>query len=280
MFRQKLINLYLEKGFDRDEAVSEVDFVIEIIADVSSKDQLMGKAIESKYENKIINAVHERLETRRPIQQILGQAYFMGERFFVNEYTLIPRPETEILVLECLKLIGGNKETKILDIGTGTGCLPISITKRASGVKTVAVDICEKALETAKKNAKFHKVEDKIEFVNSDIFTNVSGKFNIIISNPPYIPITEKSNLQIEVRDFEPENALFAYDEHGVEFYKKIIEGAKDYLLKGGHLLFELGICQSELVKDLMLKNNFSEINIIKDLDGIDRVIIARFSID
>lgn len=279
MFRQKLINLYLEKGFSRDEAASEVDLTIEIIARVSSKDLLMGKSIEQEFENKIIYAVNVRLETRRPIQQILGEAYFMGERFFVNEYTLIPRPESEILVSECLKLID-DKEVRILDIGTGTGCLSISIAERASKVTAVAVDICDKALEIARKNAQLHKVENRIEFIKSDIFSCVSSKFNIIISNPPYIPIAEKPYLQSEVRDFEPKNALFAYDENGIEFYKKIIEGSKDYLLKNGYLLFELGINQSNLVKDIMLKNGFSEISIIKDLDGIDRVIVGRFSLN
>lgn len=276
MFRKKLISSYVEQGFERAEAISEIDFIFEIIAGVSSKDLLMGKSVDSEFEYDIVNAVEERVTTKKPIQQILGQAYFMGERFFVDKYTLIPRPETEILVLECLKLVPQGREVKILDIGTGSGCMPVSIAKRAKNSKITAVDICENALKVAQKNAALFGIENKIEFVKSDLFLNVDEKFDIIISNPPYIPITEKSTLQPEVRDFEPANALFAYDEKGIDFYKKIIEESKEYILKDGYLLFELGINQSDLVKDLMVKNNFSNIKIIKDLDSIDRVIVGQ----
>lgn len=277
MFRKKLISSYLGKGFEREEAISEIDFVFEIVANVTSKDILMGKSIDSKFEQEISNIVDERVNTKRPIQQILGQAYFMGERFFVNEYTLIPRPETEILVLECLKLIS-EQETKILDIGTGSGCIPVSIAKRAKNSKITAVDICENAIKAAQRNAALHNVETQIEFKKSDLFLNIDDKFDIIISNPPYIPVAEKPNLQSEVRDFEPENALFAYDENGIEFYKKIIEESVNYLLKDSCLLFELGINQSILVKELMIKAGFSSIKLIKDLDGIDRVIVGQLN--
>lgn len=276
MFRQKLINSYLDKGFERNEAISEVDFVFEIVANVTSKDILMGKSVDSKFEKEITDVVAERVSTKKPIQQILGQSYFMSERFFVNEYTLIPRPETEILVLECLKLIPKVENVNILDIGTGSGCIPVSIAKRGNNAKITAVDICENALKVAKKNSQLHKVEAQIDFVKSNLFSNINEKFNIIVSNPPYIPITEKTNLQSEVRDFEPENALFAYDDEGVEFYKKIIEESKKHLFEGGYLLFELGIGQSFLVKELMIQNGFSQINIIKDLDDIDRVIVGQ----
>lgn len=276
MFRQKLIDCYLAQGFEKEEAISEIDFVFELVANVTFKDLLMGKSVDEIFEDKILNIIKERTSTKKPIQQILGQAYFMCDKFFVDEYTLIPRPETEILVVECLKLVPKNDEVRILDIGTGSGCIPVSIAKRASNSVLTSVDICKNALKIARRNAETHNVENKITFKKSDVFSNIDEKFNIIVSNPPYIPITEKLNLQDEVRDFEPENALFAYDEAGIEFYKRIIEESKDYLLLGGYLLFELGINQSTLVKEVMLENNFSNINIIKDLDNIDRVITGQ----
>lgn len=276
MFRKKLISKYTEHGFERQEAIFEIDFVFEIVAGISAKDTILGKSIDLKFEQEILQTVEERVKSKRPIQQIVGQAYFMGEKFFVNEYTLIPRPETEILILECLKLIPSFGEIKVLDIGTGTGCLPISVAKRTKNTKIMSVDICENALRVARKNAALFELENRIEFVNSDLFSSINQKFNIIMSNPPYIPITEKQNLQPEVRDFEPANALFAYDKNGIEFYKKIIEESNEYLFKGGYLIFELGINQSDLVQELMTKNGFTNTVIVKDLDGIDRVIAAQ----
>ncbi len=279
MFRKELINIYKENGFDLYEASSEVDLAIEMIAGLNPKEMLLGACISDENKEKISNIVKERVKTRRPIQQLLGQAFFMGEKFAVNEYTLIPRPETEILVLETLKLIKDDADFKILDIGSGSGCIPVMIAKNTESARIESVDICSKALETARLNSESFSVQSRVDFYLSDLFEKVTGKFNIIVSNPPYIPISEKDCLQSEVRDFEPSNALFASDEKGIDIYKKIIEKSKDYIILGGHILFELGINQSDLVKDIFIKNEFSEIKIIKDLDGIDRVIIARYGV-
>lgn len=276
MLRKNLINYYKENGFDSYEASTEVDFVIEMVAGLSSKDILLGESVPEDLVQNIEDIIKERVLTGKPIQQIVGQAFFIGDKFLVNEYTLIPRPETEILVLECLKKLSENEDADILDIGTGSGCIPVEIAKNNNRSKVVSVDICEKALETAKKNAVLHKVQDKIDFIKSDVFSNVKGEFDIIISNPPYIPLSEKDNLQKEVRDFEPHNALFANDIDGVEFYKKIIEGSKDYLKKGGFILFELGIGQAEKVKNILAVNGYYDIEIIKDIDLIERVIIGK----
>lgn len=276
MLRKNLINYYKENGFDAQEASSEVDFVIEMLAGFTSKDILLEKKLSVEAEEKIENAVKKRISTGKPIQQIIGQAFFMGDKFFVNEFTLIPRPETEILVLECLRKTTCLEAPDILDIGTGSGCLAIEIAKYKPKANITAVDICESALETADKNAVLHNVKERIDFRKSDIFSEVTETFDIIVSNPPYIPVSEKETLQKEVRDFEPHNALFANDTNGIEFYKKIIEGSKNHLKRAGFILFELGINQSEKVKKMLVDNNFKNIEIINDVDSIERVIIGQ----
>lgn len=276
MFRNKLVNYCKDNGFDIQSAASEVDFAIEIISGLTSKDILLGKDIPDDLQRNIEGVIEQRILTGKPIQQILRQSFFMGEKFFVTEYTLIPRPESEIVVLECLKKISGMDSSDILDIGTGSGCLAIQVAKHDLNSKVLAVDICERALETAFINAVYHKVENRVKFKHSNLFSEIDKKFDVIISNPPYIPIKQKSILQKEVRDFEPKNALFANDNEGIEFYEKIISGSKTYLKENGYLIFELGINQSLFVKDLMTDNGFENIEVIKDLDKIDRVILGQ----
>ncbi len=280
MFRKELINIYLSAGFDMFEATSEVDFVLEVVLKLSSKDILMGFDVAEDDRSEIINLIKKRVESKRPIQQILGRAFFMGEKFFVSEHTLIPRPETEILVLETLKLIEDKRDFKVLDIGSGSGCIPLMLAKNTVHTVIESVDISSEALEVAKSNAVSFSLDPRVKFYYSDLFLNVKGQFDIIVSNPPYIPFVQKDSLQSEVRDFEPKSALFAYDEKGIEFYKSIIESAPKYLNDGGHLLFELGINQADDVKKVLESNNFSNIKIIKDLDNIERVIIAKFCPD
>ena len=164
----------------------------------------------------------------------------------------------------------------MLDIGTGTGCIPVTLVLENSNITADAVDISEKALETAKKNAVFHNVSEKVNFIKSDIFENVKKQYNMIVSNPPYIPIKDKETLQIEVRDFDPAIALFTKDELGIEFYEKIIKQAMDYLLPEGYILFELGINQAELVGNMLVDNNYKPVEIIQDYNSIPRVIIAQ----
>jgi release factor glutamine methyltransferase len=164
----------------------------------------------------------------------------------------------------------------VLDIGSGSGCIAIEIAKKVPEARVLSVDISQNALKIAKKNACNIGVSDRVSFLESDIFSNVFEKFDIIVSNPPYIPLSEKENLQTEVRNFEPHSALFTEDKDGIDFYKKIIEKSCEYLKKGGYVAFELGINQAGIVKELFIKNNFSEVKIINDLDGIERVILAK----
>lgn len=276
MYRKIFIDKYLKNKFDFEEAVSEVDFALETLFNFTYKDFMLGKKLEKWQLAKITSVIDERVSTRRPIQQIIGQANFCSFHFFVNASTLIPRPETEILVEEALKIAKENNLTKVLDIGTGSGCIPISMVLKDKNITAHAVDISKDALETAKRNALLHNVYEKIKFYQSDVFDEVEEKFDIIISNPPYIPLKDKDTLQIEVKDYDPPSALFTNDDDGIEFYEEIISNAKAFLLPNGYLIFELGKGQHEKVSALLKMYGFRGIKIIKDLNSIERVIFSQ----
>ena len=208
-----------------------------------------------------------------PIQYILNIADFMGEKFFVNENVLIPRAETEILVLKAMELAQKIQNPKILDIGSGSGCIAIMLSKKLPDSQIFSCDISIKALQVAKDNAK--RLQSNVKFVQSDLFEKINEKFDIIISNPPYIPYKLKSSIQKEVQ-FEPKEALYARDEKGIEFYENIIKTARNYLTNEGSIIFELGIGQSILVKNLFVDYNYTKIEITKDLDNIERIISAK----
>ena len=276
MYRKIFIDKYLKNGFSFDEAKVEVDFALEVLFNYTYKDFMLGKTIEKWQLAKYDKVLNERLLTHRPLQQIIGQAFFYGRKFFVNEYTLIPRPETELLVAETLKIAQEFDNPKILDIGTGTGCIPITLVLENGSISADSVDISLEAIETAEKNALLHNIYEKVKFTQSNIFENVTDKYNIIVSNPPYIPLKDKESLQIEVRDYDPPSALFTSDEHGVEFYKKIVQSAKEYLLAGGFLLFELGVNQYLIVEKLLKDNDFKDIKVVQDYNSIERIIVAK----
>ena len=276
MYRKIFIDKYLQQGFDFDEAKSEVDFALDVLFRYTYKDFMLGKVLESWQLTKLHKVFDERVSTRRPIQQIVGQAFFYGRKYFVSEDTLIPRPETELLVSEVLNIAKTIESPKILDIGSGTGCIPISLVLENPTIVADSVDISRGAIEMAEKNALLHNIYDKVRFIQSDLFEKIEGKYNIIVSNPPYIPLKDKDTLQVEVRDYDPHSALFTSDEHGVEFYQKIIESAKNYLLQDSYLVFELGINQYLIVEKLLKDNGFSDINVVQDYNSIERIIIAR----
>lgn len=276
MYRKIFIDKYLKNGFSFDEAKEEVDFALEVLFNYTYKDFMLGKSIEKWQLSKLEKVLNERISTHRPIQQIIGQAFFYGRKFFVDENTLVPRPETELLVQETLKLATKFEKPKILDIGTGTGCIPITLVVENENIVAESVDISFETIETAKKNVLLHNVFEKVRLYQSDLFENVDGTYNIIVSNPPYIPIKDKETLQVEVRDYDPASALYTSDEYGVEFYIKIIEQAKKYLLPDGYLLFELGINQHIIVEKCLKDNGFSDINVVQDYNSIERIIIAK----
>ena len=276
MYRKSFIKYYTDNNFSFDEAKSEVDFVIEMLFNFTSKDFFLGKSLEKWQIDKIEKIIKERVNKRKPIQQIIGSAFFYGRRFFVNEYTLIPRPETEILVSEVLKILEDINNPKILDIGAGTGCIPITLAIENNNLNAHSVDVSKEAIEMAEKNALLHNVYEKIKFIESDLFSKIKEKYNVIVSNPPYIPIKEKDSLQYEVKNYDPSLALFAKDEDGIEYYKKIIADAHKYLLEDGFLCFEIGQNQGKLVTDLLKNNDYKNIKIIKDLNSLDRIVISQ----
>ena len=210
-----------------------------------------------------------------PVAYIIGKKDFMGLSFAVNENVLIPRPDTEILteyVGEYLRGLGG--EVNFADLGAGSGAICISILKFVKTARAAAVDISESALQVAKLNAEKFFVEDRIKFYCGDLFAPLTGKFNAIVSNPPYIPTSELKNLQTEVKR-EPQLALDGGAD-GLNFYRRILMDAPKFLVSGGLLAVEIGINQAEAVKNLFEAANFIDVEILKDLAGIERVITGK----
>ena len=210
-----------------------------------------------------------------PIQYITNKQEFMGLNFYVDENVLIPQPDTEILVEEVINICKERKENiKILDICTGSGAIGISVAKYIENVKVILSDISTNALKVAKKNTKVNKVEDKIEIIESDMFENISNKFDIIVSNPPYIVTEVIKTLDKEVQN-EPNLALDG-GEDGLDFYRILVKNAKEFLKPNGYLCMEIGYNQKEAVENLLEENNYKNIYSKKDLSGNDRIVVAN----
>lgn len=223
-------------------------------------------------EKQYLGKIKERAK-RIPLQHILGKTEFMGLTFLVDENVLCPRQDTEILVEEVLKYL--HDGMRILDIGTGSGCILLSLLHYSNDCQGVGADISEKALETAKRNAA-GLAEEHASFVKSDLFENIEGKFEIIVSNPPYIRDGEIDGLMPEVREHEPHLALSG-GEDGLVFYRKITEKAREYLPGGGMLFYEIGWNQGEAVKNMMEAAGFEEVEIARDFSGLDRVVFGTW---
>lgn len=273
---QEIIKILTDSGIEQNEANVEVKMLLEHFANYGVKDIISGNKLTTEKLELVKEKAELRAKTRQPIQHIIGYADFMGEKFIVNPSVLIPRDETEFLVRKAIEIINKNIFTMALDVGTGSGCIACMIAKYTQ-CQIIGLDISSDALNTALDNASKLNLFNKAIFRKSNIFSNVKPgeSFDIIVSNPPYIPPSEKENIQTEVK-FDPEQALFTEDEKGLEFYEKITKDAPRILNKGGYLLFELGIGQSNDVKSIMEKNGFQNIEIIKDLAGIDRVIVGN----
>lgn len=214
-----------------------------------------------------------------PLQYILGKTEFMGLEFKVNEKVLIPRPETEILAETALRYLGTpftpklRVSPKVLDLGTGSGCIAISIAKRSPGSDVTALDISKDALDIARENAELNGV--KVRFLRAKLFKGLFTKYDLIISNPPYIPRDQIQSLQPELK-YEPFIALDGGSD-GLEFYRKIIKEAPDYLKDNGILIMEMGFNQRKLIEGILKGvKYFSIIEIIKDYNRIDRVIVLK----
>lgn len=209
-----------------------------------------------------------RRKAHEPLQQIIGYQEFMGLDFKVTKDVLIPRQDTETLVEEVMRYLHDGMH--ILDMCTGSGCILLSLLKYSNDCVGTGCDISEKALTVARENAEALSLE--AAFVQSDLFENISGKYDFIVSNPPYIPTGVIPALMEEVKDYEPMTALDGRED-GLYFYKKIMEKAENFLYSGGMLFFEIGCEQAEAVSSLMKEAGFKEVTVCKDLAGLDRVV-------
>ena len=272
---QTITKLLTDAGIDANEAKVEIKMLLEHFCGYSELDRAKGTALENDKLKILYEKAAERAATRLPVQYIIGEEYFMGEFFKVNKSVLIPRDETEILVRRAIELINQNDYKNVLDIGTGSGCIACTIAKQTDAV-VLGVDISSDALRVALDNVTKLGINNRAVFRKSDLFSKVrpEEKFDIIISNPPYVPIGE--SLDDEVK-YEPDIALFA-EENGLKFYREITERAPNFLKSGGWLMFELGIGESDRVRYFM-ENMFEQITVEKDLAGIDRVIYGRFKV-
>ena len=214
-----------------------------------------------------------------PLQYLTGEQEFMGLTYKVNESVLIPRQDTECLVEIVLKHL--HDGMRILDMCTGSGCILISLLHYSNDCEGVGVDLSEEALNVARDNAERlsnNGISDKmnVNFVHSDLFENIDGNFDIIVSNPPYIKTEVIKGLMPEVREYEPMMALDGMED-GLYFYRKIISSAKEHLSRGGQLFFEIGYDQGQEVSDLMRKEGYTDVEVLKDLAGLDRVVYGTF---
>lgn len=217
----------------------------------------------------------EKLKAGEPIQYILGKGPFYGREFLVNEHTLIPRNETEELVHLIIKE-NPRSGLKILDIGTGTGCIPISLDLEMKSPEVYGIDISEKALEVAQKN--LESLKSNVTFLKCDILNEMPNvpELDILVSNPPYVPEAEKSEMHRNVLDFEPGLALFVPDQDPLLFYRVIGEKGKQLLKPGGKLYFEIHEKFGSEVAELLTSLGYRDVKVVRDLNGKERIASAR----
>ena len=263
--------LYLT-GKGIEEAATDAWLLLEEVFQISRSWYFAHSDTEAEEQKaRRYESLLEQRGQRIPLQHLTGKTWIYGLPFTVNEHVLIPRQDTEILVEEALKR--AKSGMKILDMCTGSGCILLSVLSNCPSVMGTGVDLSEKALETARKNAADLKI--KAEFLHSDLFKQVEGSFDLILSNPPYIRTDVIPTLMPEVRDHEPWMALDG-KEDGLYFYRKILEQAGAYLTPGGWLCFEIGYDQGEDLRALMQRQGLEQIEIVKDLAWLDRVAVGR----
>lgn len=240
----------------------------------------MAEEVTEKQAQRLHAYVTERM-THKPCQYILGTHEFMGYEFATAEEVLIPRPETELLVEEACRIAENWKDTpdgrkrRVLDLCCGSGCIGISFSKLRHGRDLVELaDISDAAIALTKKNRE--RLQADCAVIQTDLFMQIEGKYDMIVSNPPYIRTDEIPKLMAEVRDFEPHLALDGKAD-GLYFYDKIIREAREYLYEDGYILFEIGQDQLDAVRGLLVENGYTDIKGIKDYAGLDRIVTARY---
>ena len=266
-------NMLLESGVPEPEL--DARFLLEFICRTDRNTLLVhGDREVTEPEQSAYEALLEKRCARIPLQHLTGMQNFMGLDFLVNEHVLIPRQDTEILVEEVLKNL--HDGMRVLDLCTGSGCILISLLHYTNGCSGVGADISGEALAVAGKNAMRLLGEQRLNFVQGDLFENISGQFEIIVSNPPYIEPQVIPELMPEVREHEPLAALDGGVD-GLDFYRKIVAESPRYLCGGGMLFFEIGYNQGEAVKQLMMRTGFHEVCVLQDYAGLDRVVYGTW---
>ena len=280
---------YFNKTLKKLYPTSEIDTFLFLLLEEYLNFKRIDVVLKSNFEISpedltLLKSSTKLLEQEVPIQYILGKTEFYGFPFILNEHVLIPRPETEELVtsvlnkiskLELLHPIEKEKKLKILDIGTGSGCIPISLKRSLPFAEITAIDIANEALIIAQKNASLNKVN--INFIQQNILktTGLDDIYDIIISNPPYVRVSEKIEIKNNVLKNEPHLALFVEDNNPLIFYSKIAELAKSHLTKNGTLFFEINQYLGKETVELIKLKGFNKIQLKKDIFGHDRIIIA-----
>ena len=268
-----------------EEAGLDAWLLLEYAADINHAwyyahmDEILDKKTESRY----LEMCAKRAQ-HIPLQHITGRAYFMGYEFCVDERVLVPRQDTEVLVETALTHLKDSRSPKILDMCTGSGCILLSLLMERQDASGTGVDVSEVALTVAKQNRMHLQLENRAEFVQSDLFSgdyfeknsgNTAVEYDMLISNPPYIPSGDIPGLMEEVRSHDPVLALDG-KEDGLFFYREITAQAGKYLRAGGWLMYEIGCDQGESVPEIMKANDFVNVEVIQDLSGLDRVVIGQ----
>ncbi len=273
-----LVKDFVKENIDKLDAAGISDASVDIwlllehFAQIKKSDYFANQDMTiSKVDAEEIEEAVEKRINHIPVQHIIGETEFMGLTFKVNDKVLVPRLDTEILVDEVVKYVGDDF-VKILDMCTGSGCIAITVSDMCDNATVVGSDVSKDAIEVAGKNNEINCTD--VEFVESDLFNNIEGLFDVIVSNPPYIKTEEIENLMDEVKLHDPRLALDG-GESGLDFYKQIIEQSKEYLKTDGKIFFEIGFDQAEEVSSILKENNYHDIVVKKDLSGLDRVVIA-----
>jgi release factor glutamine methyltransferase len=271
------------ENFGIDNAWREAEL---IISHCTGKDRIILYRDNPEITEDIISKIDEclkRRSKREPLQYILGYTEFRGLMIKVGRGVLIPRPETELLLEEAVKIISNFEfrisNFKILDLCTGSGCVALSIAREFPDAQIYGTDTSEIAIGYARQNSELNRINNVI-FMKGSLFEPIKDnpEFNLIVSNPPYIRRNDIKNLQPEIKNWEPLKAIDG-GEDGLDYYREIISESKGFLKKGGSLILELGIDQSEAVKKMALDAGFIEITLIKDFNEIERILVARFGI-
>ena len=282
---------YFNKTLKKIYPTSEIDTFLFLLLEEYLNFKRIDVVLKSNFEISpedliLLKSSTKLLEQEIPIQYILGKTEFYGFPFILNEHVLIPRPETEELITSILEKVlktktfhtnAKEKQLKILDIGTGSGCIPISLKKSLPFAEITAIDVSNEALTIAKKNTVLNKVD--INLTQQDILktTSLNQLYDIIVSNPPYVRESEKKEIKNNVLNNEPHMALFVKDNNPLVFYNKIAELAKNHLTKNGTLFFEINQYLGKETVELIKLKGFNKIQLKKDIFGRDRIIIASF---